>query len=52
MASSDWLSIGELYDDTWHYAGKWKGATWPNEGLTRGTRLLAKGLWVRCLKFG
>jgi hypothetical protein len=40
----EWLTLDEYYGDTWHDVGEWKGATWPNEGLPRGTRLLAVGL--------
>ena len=29
--------LDELYGDTWRIIGKLKGATWPNEGLPRGT---------------
>ena len=55
VTSSDWLSMDELCDDTWHVLEKWKGATWPNERPPRGTRLLAdrilfgllKVLWIR-----
>jgi hypothetical protein len=41
VASCDWLTLDEYYGDTWHDVGEWKGATWPNEGLPCGTRLLA-----------
>jgi hypothetical protein len=47
----DWLTLDEYYGDTWHDVGEWKGATWPNEGLPRGTRLLAVGLMFCLLKF-
>jgi len=50
VASSDWLSVGELSDDTWHVLEQWKGATWPNEGLPRGTRLFDVGSIFGLLK--
>jgi hypothetical protein len=29
----------------WHFVIEWKGATWPNEGLPRGTPILANDFW-------
>jgi hypothetical protein len=40
--------FGRIICDTWHYFGKWFGATWPSRGLPRGTLLLVwlfKSLW-------
>jgi hypothetical protein len=43
VAVLDWQSWVESCFDTWHYFGKWFGATWPSHGLPRGTPLLAIG---------
>jgi hypothetical protein len=50
VASSDWLSLDESGGDTWHDYVQWKGATWPNEGLPRGTHLCDVGLTFGLLK--
>jgi hypothetical protein len=39
--------VDELCGDTWHIVGKLKGATWPNEGLPRGTPILAIGSFIK-----
>jgi hypothetical protein len=33
------VDMGESHCDTWHGSGEWLGATRPNHGLPRGTRV-------------
>jgi hypothetical protein len=37
VASFDWLTWTNYMLTRGILCGKWKGATWPNEGLPRGT---------------
>jgi hypothetical protein len=39
--------VDESETDTWHSVIGWKGATWPNHGLPRGTPGLANEGYVK-----
>jgi hypothetical protein len=39
--------VDQSETDTWHSAIGWKGATWPNHGLPRGTPGLANEGYVK-----
>jgi hypothetical protein len=49
VADSYWSNVVELDCDTWHFLDEWKGATWPNQGLPRGTPGLAFGSFIKIL---
>jgi hypothetical protein len=48
QAKKNVLTVQSVRMLTWHYHGKWFGATWPRHGLPRGTMQLVwlfKSLW-------
>jgi len=51
VAIFDWLTMVKCSVDMWHLIVEWKGATWPNQGLPRGTHLQVIGFIFGSLKF-